>query len=196
MTFRKATVLFSLFVVYFALAAQTAKADTITFTDLTDSPTLSGSTRLALMSCSLTSLAETCTAVLQPPLFTLNAAIIDYRLGEGSLTGRVSDAFHAVVTPLAALLTFTSDLPNALGEANGLGTCVSMGGCNAVENGMPQLVGTIVWTNPITHASVTDSIFLQSDVVPEPASLILFGSGLAIVGGFLRRRRHLVTPAV
>ena len=207
MRLRKATVLVSLFMVCFVLAAQSAKADSIIFRDLTDSPTLRGSNRLTGISCS--SVTETCTATLLAPFISANPAGIVYRLGEGSTTGKVSDTFVGGFTPGSDFnseceerscfpLTFTSDRPNALGEANGLGPCVVpvffRGGCNAVENGTPQLVGTITWKN--RTGTITDNIFIQSDVAPEPASLILFGSGLAIAGGFLRRRKRLVTPSV
>jgi hypothetical protein len=204
MRFQKATVLVSLFVVCFVLAAQSAKADSITtFTDLTDTPTLSGtSARLTLISCSLTSLAETCTAFLLAPFLNLHApTTIDYTLGEGT-TGQISDAFHADVSALGAFLTFTSDLPTALGEANGLGPCPVVialptpTACNAIENGLAQSVGSITWTPLLGGNAVTDTFSTQSDVEPEPASMILFGSGLVIAGGFLRRRRQLVTPSV
>src|ERR1700687_4515938 len=207
MRLRKATVLVCLFMVCFVLAAQSAKAESIIFRDLTDSPTLSGSNRLTEISCS--SVTETCTATLLAPFISANPEGIVYRLGEGSTIGKVSDTFVGGSFPGSDFnseceerscisLTFTSDRPNALGEANGLGPCMVPGlfpGCNAVENGTPQLVGTITWRNR-TGAPMTDSIFIQSDVAPEPASLILFGSGLAIAGGFLRRRKRLVTPSV
>jgi len=99
MSFRKVTVLVSLFVVCFMLAAQSAKADDITFTDLTDTPALGTSgapSRLILPSCS--SVTETCTAFLQAPFLNLHAgAIINYALGEGSTTGNVSDSFHVII---------------------------------------------------------------------------------------------------
>jgi hypothetical protein len=202
MRFRNVTVLVSLFVVCFVLAAQSAKADDITFTDLTDTPTLGGSSRLSGITCSLTALVETCTAILTAPTgFSAAAGLISFRLGEGSTTGNVSDAFVGVIVPATGLspsfatLTFTSDLPNAAGEANGLGQCVFLflTACNAVENGTPQLVGTITWRNGTN--TVTDNLRLTSDTSPEPASLILFGSGLVIAGGFLRRRRQRVTPS-
>jgi hypothetical protein len=201
MRYQKAALAVSLLFASLMLAVQSAKADNIVFNDLTDSPTLSGSTRLTSISCS--SVTETCTAFLPAPFFNINAAMITYRLGETSTTGNVSDALLAVVTPLGVLLTFSSDLPTALGEANGLGPCVVAvlfpGGCNAVENGSPQLAGSVTWRNPLTGATSTDNFFIQSDLgatVPEPASLILFGSGLVIAGGFLRRRRRLAIPSV
>jgi hypothetical protein len=185
--------------VYGAIPANaTVTGVNILFQDLTDSPTLSGSGRLSGILC--TSAIETCTATLMAPAGYLAAGIIGSRLGEGSKTGNVSDAFVGVIAGGMAQLTFTSDIPNAAGEANGLGPCVVPvlfpGGCNAVENGTPQLVGTITWRS-LTGATITDNIFLQSDVapVPEPTSFMLFGSGLGIAAGFLRRRRRLPAPS-
>src|ERR1700687_3217030 len=93
MRLRKATVLVCLFMVCFVLAAQSTKADSIIFRDLTDSPTLSGSNRLTEISCS--SVTETCTATLLAPFISATPAGtgIVYRLGEGSTIGKVSDTF-------------------------------------------------------------------------------------------------------
>jgi hypothetical protein len=61
-------------------------------------------------------------------------------------------------------------------------------GCNTDENGTPQLIDVVQWTD-----GTIDNIYLESDAgvgsEPEPASLILFGSGLVMAGTFMRRRR-------
>ncbi len=209
MRFRKATVLVSLSVICFVLGAQSAKADDILFNDLTDTLTvtnLQGGTVTSRLGFTCTSGLDSCSATLAAPSsgsFTTSAFI--YRLGETSTTGTLSDSLVAVPSLpflLTANFTFTSDLPTAAGEANGLGNCVVAvlfpNGCNAVESGKPQLAGTITWKNSIFGPTIgTDNIWVVSDPTPEPASLILFGSGLVIAGGFLRRRHRLaVTPSV
>jgi hypothetical protein len=67
-----------------------------------------------------------------------------------------------------------------------------------VENGLPQLVRTISWTSLTPGGGTrTDNIYAVSDPESEPATLILFGSGLVLAGGFLRRhRRPVATSAV
>jgi hypothetical protein len=56
---------------------------------------------------------------------------------------------------------------------------------------MVQNLGDIKWSD-----GTVDQINFKSGVAPEPASLMLFGSGLGIAAVFLRRRRRLVTPSV
>ena len=217
MRFRKATVLLSLSVICFVLAAQSVKAEDIVFNDLADTVTVTNSsggaptTRLGPLSCATGT--DNCSATLSAPAGFSAVGAILYRLGEGSVTGNVSDTFTALITPAvifgpfvvtasSANLTFTSDPPTAAGELNGLGPCVVQflfpNGCNAREDGTQQLVGTITWTSLTPGGgTMTDRIYAVSGVEPEPASLILFGSGLVIAGGFLRRRHRLaVTPSV
>jgi len=185
------------------LAGQSAKADTIVFHDLTDTVTVDGSTRLApAAGATVMCTGEVCTVTLNAPtglVFKSTTLPLLYRIAEGSLTGTVSDRFvHAafVVGSSSVQFTFASDVDPAVGvpctTAGGIGTC------DAVENGLVQIAGTITWGTPGTVANnIVDNVAYVSDVEPEPASLILFGSGLVIAGGFLRRRRRqAVTPSV
>jgi hypothetical protein len=189
----------------FMFAAQSAKADEILFQDsLGDSATLTGSTRLSDPNSGISTVlcppgGDICTATLFAPAgFTTALGVITYYLGEGSTTGNISDDFIAALGSVAAVLKFDSDLATVAGETTNLGPCPAVVGCNAPENGLPQLVGTITWTQT-GMAPVIDNLYIQSEapaVVPEPGSLILFGSGLAMAGWLLRRRQRLVMPSV
>ncbi|PYU21802.1 MAG: hypothetical protein DMG30_16680 [Acidobacteria bacterium] len=201
MGFKKATVLASLLIVCFVLAAQSAKAESILFDDgptKGDSPTLTGSSRLVGVFCGV----DICTATLLAPTnaFSTFTGTLAFYLGEGSLTGNISDDFIGAVGSVAVTLKFDSDLPTTAGETTNLGPCVIANirpGCNAIENGQPQTGASVTWSD-----GTTDTFYIVSEVgeggavVPEPGSMILLGSGLAIAGGFLRRRRGLVTPSV
>ena len=107
----------------------------------------------------------------------------------------------SVLVSLAApMVQFMSDGPGPA-DPSLAGVC-TLNASNCIpENGAPQDVpGTIKWwSGPNGTGTLlrTDEVEIASDVseVPEPSSLMLFGSGLAIAGGFLRRRRRLVTPS-
>ena len=184
----------SLMAMCFLFAAQSSKADTITFHDKTESvfvtPVGMGS-RLTVDSCS----GEVCMATLTAPMgFTFARATpgLDVALLEGD--GTLSDGLMiAPQSTTSVKLTFGSD-------ADGLGTTVNCSLVSVVcipETGGSDLAATILWNGGI-HGTSTDNIKFMSDVTetPEPASLFLLGSGLTLAGGLLRRRRRPVTPSV
>jgi len=126
-----------------------------------------------------------------------NAVSTKYFLSEDANKTQLSDTFISLVVggttvgvtvPGSATFEFDSDLPALEGVP--VPCPVGPGGSLCVpETGGPQLVGTITWSG-----GITDNILIESDkegVVPEPASLLLLGSGLAMTGGFLRRRLRL-----
>jgi PEP-CTERM motif len=98
-------------------------------------------------------------------------------------------------TPIGAnSVQFKFNSDNDSGGLPSCSTAAMKGGCQFIENGTEQEVQTIAWFDATTGAITIDHIEIQSDFpeVPEPASLILFGSGLVMAGAFLRRHSRSV----
>jgi len=206
MRFRKAVLAVSLLVACFMLAPRSAKADDIFFTDLGDTILVTGNGRFSSLALSCPE-AVICTVLIAPPSpgdlfsttnFPHNLANTLFSLGireNGSNT--LSDALVIANLFSSAAVNFLSDPPGTGGDLPGVPCGTVIDGipvpCDITETGVQQLAGTITWVS-----GKQDRIFFTSDVTnetPEPASLVLFGSGLALAGGFLRRRWRLGTPA-
>ena len=188
--------------VYLLLAAQSTKAnsigDTIIFHDLTDTLNVDGSSRFALgTQCGAA--PEVCTVALNAPAalstlsgnFTFYSSTLpaSYLIGEGNNT--ISDELDPLVfVPNTSMVTFKfiSDVVEGAGGPCPLPSPATPLGC-VTETGQQQTAGTITWMDSKGN-TITDTVAFASNPEPEPASLILFGSGLAIAGGFLRRRRR------
>jgi len=216
MRFRKATLLVGLFVVCFVLAAQSAKADDIVFNDLGDTILVTGNGRFSTLSasCRVGTIAEQCSVTITAPTgthFDSTSLPQQLNLFGSSLsalgitepgTSTLSDALVIghLVGSATTTVTFLSDPPATAGVEAPLGICnqnflgISIP-CNIPETGVMQLAGTINWTTGVGGSVTPDHVYFLSDVTPEPASLILFGSGLVVAGGFLRRRRRPLTPS-
>ncbi|HJZ96991.1 MAG TPA: PEP-CTERM sorting domain-containing protein, partial [Candidatus Solibacter sp.] len=61
-------------------------------------------------------------------------------------------------------------------------------GSPKIENGDFQLMASYVFVGGPNQGQIIDNFFMASDA-PEPASLLIFGSGLIAVGMVARRRR-------
>jgi hypothetical protein len=101
-------------------------------------------------------------------------------LREGALTGPISDVLTVDITNGFLHATFQSDTELPLPPNPGL--------VNVVENGLPQPAFSL------GLGEIALSITTQSDLdlapVPEPSTLLLFGSSTAGVGALWRRYRH------
>jgi hypothetical protein len=206
-----------LLMICFMVAAQPAKADDIIFNDLGDTILVTGTGRFSNLSVSC-AVELLCTVKITPPAgVTLVASTsfastsLPHNINLGSLGtlwalgitepggGGLSDALVISNSSLGTFVNFLSDPPATAGGELSLGTCGTTFPnlnipvpCDVSETGAKQLAGTINWG---TGGTVKDNVYFLSEV-PEPASLMLFGSGLVIAGGFLRRRRQLMTPSV
>lgn len=184
MNLPKALLCASALIVGLMLAGQPAMASgvQVTFTESGDVLSVGGM-RITNVSC----IAETCSVTLNAPTgatFVSTNLPATYTIDEGN--GIISDQLTGSFTVGASsvTLTFTS--------FDDSGAACPMSGCNVVETGGLQFPGINVHWNDGT----VDTVGFQSDApVPEPASLILLGSGLAFVGGFLRRRSSVQASA-
>jgi len=181
-----------------AMVALPARADEVRFNDLGDKvsaksmPSASPST-VKIGKCGLFNITilgtpvsvEGCMATIVGPA-SFSAA--DTRLVTliGGDNGNISDAI--IVTPDLSANTvhvlFASDLDHP--GVSGIGVACPptvLGGCQVIESGGIQDGVKIKWSN-----GVTDTVHFQSDVVPEPSSLLLLGSGLLAIAGYLKKR--------
>jgi hypothetical protein len=77
-----------------------------------------------------------------------------------------------------------------------LGNCGNPNVQCVTEDGTIQTAGTITWSNGTNCSDsgttcIVDTVQFQSDVEPEPGTLVLFGSGLISIVGFARRKLFL-----
>jgi hypothetical protein len=185
------------------LAVQSAKADTFTFLDSTDTLSIQSSSGVTTVGCS----GETCNLTINPP----SGYSFDSYTGPG--LQQAGDYFLGIAEPGVALPTthFLSDEISVFPPSTALGprqvtfgsdtnettlnTCTNIivVDCQVTETGGVQFGVTINWRNNSTGAvDKTDTINFHSDVetptVPEPGTLVLFGSGLVSIVGFARRK--------
>lgn len=217
LTRRRSLALWTMVLCGLLLAAQSAKADSFLFNDTVDTspiPTpitltnLDGSTntRVTPGVCTTTGVQLPCGWNITQPVLGDTITFASFTtVGLSGASGTpeanlLSDELSILNIPSGPnsnlVLQFASEL-EGITPVPALPVCApAVGGIPCTpETGGPVPLGFVQW-----QSGNMDTFFAASDVettVPEPTSLILFGSGLAIAGGILRRRRKRVaTPSV
>jgi hypothetical protein len=174
------------------LAAQPAKADIFLFSDITDVVTITSSgTRLFDFcpggpTCSPSFLAGEYAfgyisgPAVDPGLPPEQVVDSSFTLG---VTIWIADSSGAFVSDRLATNNFGDVVGlDFLSDADNSGTsptlCADVGGCQLIEDGTIQTIGTVTWTD-----GTVDTIQIQSDVnkVPEPSTILLLLTGIACI---------------
>ena len=179
-----------------------ARADVVTFHDLTDTVTAtvtsstSGS-KVTINECGLLSIelkprspvsVEGCRATIVGPANSTSFTVPLLTLIGGD-NGNVSDAI-LVLSDFSdknkLQVIFASDLEIPGKPGIGMACDTFPHSCQVTETGGVQAGATITWSN-----GATDTVSFQSDaegMVPEPSTLTLLGGGLLLLGGYLKKR--------
>ena len=162
--------------------ATSASAFSISFIEPI-SPTANISATTDLLNATVTTSPELASiSALIPTLPGESLPPLVFALREGTITGPISDLLTISMTNGSLTASFQSDAETGLSGTPDL---------NAIETTLPQLftLGVVSATGSATFAFT-----FQSDLdlapVPEPATLLLFGSSLAGFGAVWRRYRH------
>lgn len=125
------------------------------------------------------------TSLVNPGLYSLDSFVIDVA-GSLQFTTVIFNSYDASV-PAPVLRSVLFDL-NAEGtQATGSGTFTVLAECPVASCIFIQVIGTQEIGD--LNEGYGRGNFVATPV-PEPASWALLGLGLAVVGGFARRRRH------
>ena len=139
--------------------------------------------------CNFSATAEFCPATITAPVagYTVNTStLVTKKWSEPETPTLWSDVVNfSGSTTTSVSISFLSD--NSTDTSTLLCSGPPGSGCVGPETGAPQVAQTIVWTDANGN-TITDTIEFVSDVVPEPGTMLLGGTGLLLFGITLRRR--------